>query len=175
MIFMGIALWHGEVALRRVARAARYAYLTALALLAAFLFLQSYVLFVDHGREYPVETKKFLVWTLSGPDSTYKVAAFGFPYYRHWAKVAKYIAEDARRPFYWSNEKAEITGHYLPQSRSAEQAGYYVYVTGRQDWYGPKEEARYRNWRASNPPVLSFEDDGAVRTSVYFLPERTPP
>jgi hypothetical protein len=83
-----------------------------------FLYLQSYILFVDHTKEYPWETEKILFWEVA--EKTHKEDLrhlTGFPHKRFWPEINDFINEQNRinnESFgYTTNEDKQQVKYYM--------------------------------------------------------------
>lgn len=74
---------------------------TILLMIMGFLYYQSYLLFVDYKKEYPVKDKKLLVFKIKGIKESdrkfYRNFEYnnkiGFPYSRRWKQASKIMRE----------------------------------------------------------------------------------
>lgn len=134
-----------------------------------FLFVQSFVIFVDHTKEYPWENKKLLIWDLNKPDESYHLSLFGFPYYRNWEGIRNFAKSHPELQAYSSNERRQISGYYLDYDRNYEKSGLYVYVSNPQSFieYISDDKAAY--WVRNNAPVYILTSQGADRVRVYMM------
>ena len=88
-----------------------------IAVVGAYLYIQSYTLFVDHSAEYPWESKEILK-TKDGKFVTNiyeekEVLMFGFPHFRNWKHVNEIVINDTDGCPYISNEGKEIAQFYM--------------------------------------------------------------
>ncbi len=138
-------------------------------LFLTFLALQAYAIYVDNQKEYPWEDEKFLFWTLSVPTPSYHLSLFGFPYYRDWESIGRFIARDPSITYYSTNERDSIARHYVHLPKDANKAGYYIYVKNPQTLTNelPSEKALY--WASKYPPVYTLSKDGEDLVSIYLM------
>lgn len=146
-----------------------------IAIVFAFIFFQSFAVFVDHTKEYPWRNEKFLLWTLPAPSPVYHLSMFGFPYYRHWEEIADFILSDSgvvpcprNKPletcthgndkvtFYSTNERDSIARYHIPYSKETNKAGYYVYIRDPQSFSHELNQEKVEYWAANYPAVLTL-------------------
>jgi 4-amino-4-deoxy-L-arabinose transferase-like glycosyltransferase len=140
-------------------------------LLAAFLVLQAYYVFVDHTTEYPWENKQFLVWTLPKPTPIFHLSMFGFPYYRHWDELGSFIRTKQQAQFYTTNERVSIARYHIALDKAGDKAGYYVYITNPQTFTNEITNARIAAWVHANAPVVQYTSQGRVVSAIYLVPD----
>ena len=135
----------------------------------SFIFVQSFVIFVDHSAEYPWEPKKFLIWTLQKPDESYHLSLFGFPYYRNWEGIRDFAKSHPELQAYSSNERKQISGYYLDYDRNYEKSGLYVYINNPQSFieYISDDKAAY--WVGNHEPDYIFTSRGKDKARVYMM------
>lgn len=126
-----------------------------------FIALQSYAVFVDNSVEYPWSSKKFLVWEFPRPSPIYHLSMFGFPYYRDWEGVGKFVTkthvvEGEKIEFYSTNERKSISRFHIPFAKDTNSSGYFIYVHNPQSFTRDiiYEKADY--WVQNYEPVASF-------------------
>lgn len=141
----------------------------------AFIFIQSFAVFVDHTKEYPWRNEKFFVWTLPAPSPVYHLSMFGFPYYRHWEEIADFILADAgvlpcprnnpiencisdkdKVAFYSTNERDSIARYHIPYSKETNNAGYFVYILDPQSYSHNINQEKVEYWAAHYPAILTL-------------------
>lgn len=139
-----------------------------------FLSLQSYIIFVDHSREFPWEAKQVMFWHIPKPSTDYNLSLFGFPYYRNWDGVRKYLFEHPEVTAFASNERDTITDFYLPNMpRNAKTVSYLVHSINpqsTQDYFAQKQNAKSKYWLENNKPVKVFYVDSRPVTEIYLMP-----
>ena len=81
----------------------------------AFLYFQSYLLFVDPSHEYPWQQEKIFRYSTKSYDkSDLANHLIGFPHQRNWAQVREYLTKYGRRDFsYITNENKTISEYYM--------------------------------------------------------------
>jgi len=148
-------------------------FLSAVVIMFLFLFLQSYAIFVDHEREYPWQTERFLAWDLPSLNPVFKLSLFGFPYYRNWEDISDFIVKDGRSVFYATNEKQSIPRYYLPDNydNNGYLAGYYIRIKDPQSGTNPVLNERCSRWIEKNDPIKIFYSEDKVLAEIYFVPE----
>ncbi len=128
----------------------------AIALIFLFLFYQSHKLFVDHTREYPWESERFLFWTLQEPDRTFHLPIFGFPYYRQWQQIGEIVSRQDGVNSYYTNEKDTISRFYIPYPFDATTSGPYILVRNVQYIYQGGLDPKAQWWPDHHRPELTF-------------------
>jgi hypothetical protein len=102
-----------------------------------FLYLQSYKIFVDHKQEYPWDKKtifSFAGKAFETPEYTdSEVLTFGFPHFRNWENVNKFVLNDPDNCSYITNEGKEISQIYMTAGYGIKDSRkcYYVIVVKR--------------------------------------------
>jgi hypothetical protein len=147
-------------------------YVLILAMVSVFLSYQSFIIFVDHDKEYPWERKPFLLWELKKPNTGYQLSLFGFPYFRGWNDIAEFLTTDGRSNFYWDNEKASLSRYYIPLERNNQKAGYFLRINRPQTFTSEIINKRGASWMLKNTPIKVFYNGtGRQVASVYLVPE----
>lgn len=136
---------------------------TLVILLTSHLFLQSYVLFVEHSREYPWQEKNYLYFKLKplthGDNQNYYLSVFGFPYNRNWLEIREYLKD--KKGFYDSSEKNTIGNFYLLNLKFKDKGENYVEIENPQSF----SRANRREFN----PVKVFENPNGTKSYIYFL------
>lgn len=140
-----------------------------LTLLFTFIYLQSYTIFVDNYKEYPWETKKFLVWTFPPTNPTYHTSLFGFPYYRDWQGIREFVLAFHDIEAYTSNERGPITRYYIPLYRIKEQAGFFIYVNNPQSFEENIVYDKAAYWVSKYEPVHTLTKNGVDLVRIYIM------
>ncbi len=78
----------------------------------ALLFYQSYVVFVDHTRVYPWDSK-IIFGRATTPYVDKEVLTFGFPHFRDWKNINSFLLNYNKDCGYITNEGKEISQIYL--------------------------------------------------------------
>ncbi len=147
-------------------------YIVLLLILYLFLGYQSYMIFVDHSKEYPWEREPFLAWELKKPNTGYQLSLFGFPYYRGWKELADFLVTDGQSSYYWDNEKASLSRYYIPLDRDNKKAGYFIRINRPQTFTSEIINKRGASWAVLNPPIKVFYNkSGRQVAMVYLVPE----
>jgi len=87
-------------------------------LIFLFLFIQSYVIYVDHKKEYPFEQEKILFLTTPkyGDENNFRHKS-GFTHSRKWAEINKWVNDQnklSNEKFgYYTNEYPQIAKYYM--------------------------------------------------------------
>lgn len=96
-----------------------------------FLYYQTFILFVDHTKEYPWETEEIFgkkTQSYSHEDSFRHKT--GFPHKRYWKEISDFITtENAKNGIevgYVTNEDKAIAKFYMAQPREMSSDGYYA-------------------------------------------------
>jgi hypothetical protein len=159
----------------------------------SFIFAQSYAIFVDHAREYPWESEKFLIWEFHKPSPVFHLSMFGFPYYRQWEDISTFIINDRptlpcpilvglpdllteqaadckievdKIPYYSTNERDSIARHHIPFAKSTADAGYYVHIRYPQSFTDEILNSKAAYWAQNYEPVKTFYKDSCGRPNL---------
>ncbi|MDC0449163.1 glycosyltransferase family 39 protein [bacterium] len=146
---------------------------TGLVMVLGFLFLQSYMVFVDNKTEYPWKDEKFLLWTFPHPSPIYHLSMFGFPYNRNWEGIQEFTRNYSDITAYSTNERKSIPRFYVPLEKSSEKAGFYIYIRDPQSFTNEilSEKAAY--WVERYKPQYTFTRNGETLSRVYVMPVGT--
>lgn len=138
-----------------------------------FLSLQSYYIFVDNTQEYPWEQEKFLFWTLPQPTPTFHLSMFGFPYYRDWEGISKFISNYPEVTAYSTNERESISRYHIKLPKDTTRAGFFVFIRNPQSFTNQilNEKALY--WANNNAPVYTLSRGGNELVNIYLMPTGT--
>jgi 4-amino-4-deoxy-L-arabinose transferase-like glycosyltransferase len=141
-----------------------------LALVFAFISLQTYTIFVNNTTEYPWEDEKFLIFTLKQPSLVYNLSLFGFPYNRHWEEIKTLVDTAPNNGYYWTNEKDSISGYFVPLKEDPYHFGYFIYVLNPQSFYKEISNKRIAAWMATHDPLkIYYDKNGRPVTKVYYI------
>ncbi len=136
-----------------------------------FLLAQVNQIFVDHSKEYPWELEKFWVWTFPQPVPMYHLSLFGFPYYRHWDEITRFIENNNENIEYYStNEKKSIARYHIKLKKSTDKAGYYIYIKHPQSFQNTVAKAKAYYWITNYAPIASFFKGSDPIASIYEMP-----
>ncbi len=139
--------------------------------LFGFLFAISHFIFIDHTPEYPWEARRILFWKVERPANEYKLWVFGFPYYRHWDEIGKFVASSQSNGYYSTNEKLAIASRYLPGEYNEDKAGVYVHIFNSQSFTDTfSGNTELRDWIKHHPPDKIFTNGSKTAAEVYILP-----
>jgi len=146
--------------------------LSILGLLAAALFASylPYKVFVEHRTEYPWEAEKFLVWELQKPNVIFHLSLFGFPYYRHWEEIGRYMTTTQNNGYYSTNERDAITRYYVPFKKDTDLAGHFVYIHNPQSFTNTIEKDKVNYWLTKHKPDKVFYNGARTVADVYYMP-----
>ncbi len=154
----------------------------------AFLYYQSYYIFVDHSREYPWERKElfgelrhnykhYLIFgglLKSLPDLTtpqysieQKLPLFGFPHYRHWDEINDYIngqnASLGENYGYITNEDKTISEWYVDAKYRADNGFYIIVIRNPVNFVAESTWPQYPN----KDEVKNFYNDNRWVARIY--------
>lgn len=135
----------------------------------AFLFAQSYAVFVDNHEEYPWEDETFLFWTFTKPTPIYHLSMFGFPYYRNWEGIRDFIKTIPEYSSYSTNERKTIARYYVPLDKSSDRAGFYIYIKDPQSFTNEIINEKPAYWTEKYEPVFTISRDGRATVRVYVM------
>jgi len=169
-ILMGIGLWSILTLINSFMRpnSSRVLYFAGISFIFFLLFSQSYAIFVDHRREYPWESEKYLFWDIGIPYEI-RLPLFGFPYYRNWEGISQHLADQPERMRYLSNEKKEISSYYLPDQRGMKKYMYIIYIRspqGRIEDMVPEFSILFKN----EDPIYTYKKNGQIYSAVFQIP-----
>ena len=134
-----------------------------------FLIAQSYVIFIDHKKEYPWEKEKFLIWDFNKPDESYHLSLFGFPYYRDWEGIRNFAKSHTDLIAYSSNERRQISGYYVDMDRNYNKSGLYVYIKNPQSFIEQISDDKAAYWVGKHDPVFTLTSYGTDKVRVYMM------
>jgi hypothetical protein len=111
-----------------------------------------------------------LLWKVGGGDTETLLWPYGFPYYRRWEDIGRYVASMEGNGYYYSNEDFSITSYFVPLNHSAKNAGVYIYIYYPRSFERrePSEKAHY--WRTHYEPVKIFKYHGKLVAEIYSMP-----
>jgi hypothetical protein len=135
----------------------------------AFLYVQSYAIFVDHHKEYPWENEKFYIWEFQQPDSSYNLSLFGFPYYRNWDGIRNAILSSTHNGYYSTNERTSLANYYIPLKKDIESAGNYVQIFNPQSFLPISPDSKAAYWADRYHPIFTFTRNGNDLVRVYYM------
>lgn len=142
---------------------------SGLIVLFAFLFLQSYAIFVNHDREYPWESEEFLIWEFPKPTPIYHLSMFGFPYYRNWEGIRDVIMASDNNGYYSTNERKSLARFYVPFNKSTDEAGHFIHIINPQSFTNKIQQEKALYWSERYPPVFTFSRSGKDLVRVYQM------
>jgi 4-amino-4-deoxy-L-arabinose transferase-like glycosyltransferase len=135
----------------------------------AFVFAQSYAVFVDNYQEYPWENETFFIWTLPRPSPTYHLSMFGFPYYRNWEGIKKFTTMHPDVTAYSTNERVTIARYYMGMEKGSDEAGFFIYIRNPQSFINDIKEEKNAYWVSKYTPVYTFTRNGHDLVRVYIM------
>jgi len=138
-------------------------------LLFAFLFAQSYFVFVDNSVEYPWEEERFLIWTFPKPSPGYQLSMFGFPYFRDWEGISTFTKAFPQVEAYSTNEKKSIARFYTPLQKSTDKAGFFIYIRNPQSFENSIVYDKAAYWASKYEPVHTLTRNGKDLVRIYMM------
>jgi len=142
-------------------------------ILFAFLAVQSYAVFVDSYKEYPWEDEDFLLWRFNEPDRKYHLSLFGFPYYRSWEEIGKFVKSHPEIDAYSTNEGTSISRHYVDLEKDSDKAGFYIFVKNPQSYTEDISNDKVNYWINKYDPQFSLTRNGRDMVRVYMMEKGT--
>jgi len=127
------------------------------------LFVQSYLIFVDHSKEYPFDEKQTL-WHLNPALSDDEIITFGFPHKRGWKEINKFIGTSCK---YVTNESKGISQVYVDAHYGFDANCYYL-VQVKRPFYTKTQDAIYTGAKDSKL-VYKYSKNGETLTKVYKM------
>jgi hypothetical protein len=143
--------------------------IAGIGILSVFLFVQSYVIFVNSSAEYPWEQEKFLIWTFPQVNLLYHSSLFGFPYFRDWEGIRDFVAAFPEVTAYMSNERQTISRYYIPLERDKNKAGFFVYVENPQSFENNIIYDKEAYWASHYEPVHTLTRNGNDLVRIYIM------
>jgi hypothetical protein len=131
----------------------------------SLLFIQSYQIFADHSPEYPWYSKKIL-WKQTPEFTNDEVITFGFPHFRSWKEIDKYI--DPLLCKYISNESKGISQIYVKANWGNSNDCFYI-VTIKRPFETDGKEVTFAGLKKSDIVYKYQNDLGLTITTVYKL------
>lgn len=135
----------------------------------AFIFAQSYMVFVDNSTEYPWKNEKFLLWTFSKPSPVYHLSMFGFPYYRNWEGVRDFTSRFPDIKAYSTNERKSIARYFVPLEKSTDEAGFFIFINNPQSFTNDITYEKAEYWSINYDPVYTFTRNGSALVRIYIM------
>jgi 4-amino-4-deoxy-L-arabinose transferase-like glycosyltransferase len=138
-----------------------------------FIALQSYFIYVDNYQEYPWQEERFLLWTLATPSANYHLSMFGFPYFRDWESISKFVSGFSDVEGYSTNERESISRHYIDLPKDTEKAGFFIYILYPQSFTEHILNDKALYWANKYPPVYTLSKNGIDLVTIYDMPVGT--
>jgi hypothetical protein len=130
------------------------------------LYYQSYMIFVDHSKEYPWDGKAIFNKEI---DEYYhkEVLTFGFPHFRNWKEVNKLVAADPDNCSYISNEGKEISQFYMDTKYGVikNRKCYYIVVIKR-PFISTRQNTNFAQV-VGKSPIYKYNKGEETLTKVY--------
>lgn len=145
------------------------AFYTSVAVVFAFIYAQSYAIFVNNYYEYPWENEQFLVWTLPKPSPIFHLSIFGFPYNRGWEQIREILHSDPEIKAWSCNERAALSRYYINLEKNVDKAGYLVYILNPQTFTNSLSEKKAAYWVSKYTPVYTFSRNGRDTVYIYKM------
>lgn len=152
-------------------RVFKYIFLAPTVLMLSFLYYQSYMIFVDHSKEYPWDSKVLVSrgdLHLQTPEYIDKeVLTFGFPHFRDWMNISQIIDNDPDQCSYITNEGKNISQIYVNTKYGIinDRPCYYIVDVVR-PFVTEGRGAVFAKVH-SKTPMHTYDRDGEVLTEVY--------
>jgi hypothetical protein len=148
-------------------------FLIALSGMSLFIFLQSYMIFVDAGQEYPWEDERFLFWTMNKPSESitdqYTLSMFGFPYYRDWRSIGQYIQEYSDFNTVSANEPDEVINFFVrKKGRRFSPYRYYISIQNPRSFV-PVLNKRIAAQMHNQEPVYRVVRNDEILAEIYRI------
>lgn len=171
LVFLAFGILFMEEFTQRVLKLQLFKIVLALGTYVIFIFIaaQSYSIYVDNKYEYPWEEEKFLFWTFSKPTPAYHLSMFGFPYFRDWEGIQRFILDSNPQPAYSTNERTSISRHYVELLKDSNVAGFYVYIINPQTFTNEIHNEKVEYWVTKNKPVYIYERNGVELVNIYLM------
>ena len=137
------------------------------------LFTQSYSIFVDHHKEYPWESKRYLFWIIDIPSDIrekFDLKLFGFPHYRNWEGINRFLANRSERSDYISNEKEEISRFYLNLPKADNDYVHMIYVRNPQTRF-INFAPEFSKLLAEKDPIFTYRKNDRIYSAIYYIPK----
>lgn len=150
----------------------RSVFIYGMILMFSFIYLQSYMVFVDNKVEYPWREEKFFFWTFPRPNGIYHLSMFGFPYYRNWEGIRDFVRSATFEPTiaaYSTNERKSLVRYYVNMVKSSEKAGVFIYVKDPQSFTNDITEEKPNYWVSKHDPVYTLSRNGEEIVRVYLM------
>lgn len=134
-----------------------------------FLFLQSYLLFVDHKKEYPMQQETILFFkTKKYTHQDNLRHKTGFPLKRYWKEINEYVnkqnAKSAIKYGYYTNEDKGIARIYMDTEASM---GDNIYLIGIKNPYSMAFDRKFPQFK-NKVTVHEIENDyGESVVKIY--------
>jgi hypothetical protein len=171
MIFLAFGIVFMEEVTQKILKLQLFKIVLALGIYVIFTFVaaQSYSIYVDNKYEYPWEEERFLLWTFSKPTPAYHLSMFGFPYFRDWEGIQRFILDSNPQPAYSTNERTSISRHYVELLKDSNVAGFYVYIINPQTFTNEISNEKVEYWVSKNKPVYIYERNGVELVNIYLM------
>lgn len=176
MIFMGAGVYLIEEVLRKVLKNKLGGIVTTfgVSIIFVFIFAQMYMVYVNNRDEYPWENEQFLLWTLPKPSPIFHLSMFGFPYYRNWEGVKRFVATHPEIKGYSSNERKAITRYFINLPKRGDVPSFYILVKNPQSFTDYPENTTTQEWMQNHAPEYEFVRNSDERIKIYLLPAGAP-
>ena len=174
-VFLGLGLFAIEQLIKHIGwiKRSHEATLAIFSVLFLFLFVQSYAIFVDSNQEYPWEDERFIFWTLKQPSTTitdeYTLSMFGFPYFRDWESIGKYIQDHSDFNTVSANEPDVVTNFYVRKSgRRFSPYRYYISIQNPRSFV-PFLNERMAALVNTQKPVYRIVEDEETLAEIFLI------
>lgn len=136
---------------------------------AAFLFYQSYMLFVDHTTEYPWESKKLFRYETT-PYINKEVLTFGFPHFRDLKYISEVMQKVDPSCNYISNEGKEITQIYI-DNKFGESHDCLFVLSIKLPFISTRDNITFAQ-TGGRSPIYSYSQNESSLSKLYFIDRR---
>lgn len=140
-------------------------------LLFIFMSYLSVMVFIDNKVEYPWEEKQFLFWTLPKPNLSYHLSIFGFPYYRNWNEIGRFVSTPPYNGWYSTNERDTISRLHTSHEKDTTNAGHFILIKNPQSYIPLPSQEKAEYWVSNFTPVHTIYNNDDISAEIYYMPE----
>jgi hypothetical protein len=144
------------------------------ALIFVFFYIQSYLIFVDHKREYPMEREKILFWKTEEVTHEDRFRSkTGFPHKRYWQDINKYInaqnEQKGEKYGYYTNEDKGIARIYMDASVKRDEN---FYAIGIKKPYSLAHDYKFPQYKNKHTVHRIENEYGTTVVNIYWVGEQ---
>ncbi|HOM78309.1 MAG TPA: phospholipid carrier-dependent glycosyltransferase [bacterium] len=150
---------------------ARFLFFLGVSVVFTFLFMQSNQVFVDHQKEYPWESEEFFIWTFPKPTPIFHLSMFGFPYYRNWDEIGRFVMNSENNGFYATNERESIARYHVRLQKSTNDAGHFIYIKNPQSFTNEITNKKAAYWIENYSSIATFFKGSDPVVEIFFMPQ----